>query len=287
LNKILIYTIIYVLLAVSLTRCTFLDDNAPIPMYLDLKQPTLTYGSAINETHNITEVWVFQDNQILGVFPLPAKVPILSETSLINIKILAGVRNNGSKTTPILYPFIDGIDKSLTFEEGKTVSIPLEFKYRTEGLKVPINETFEGGHSLSVDLDGNLGTFLDVSSSISASGARSGWMKFDSNTPYTEVGSSIDITAESSAPGASFLEFDYKGEGEITVGIAKVTGSVFKVDRLLFIPGKPDWNHIYVDLTQTLQTKDYTSYRIVFGFTRPINSISASMFIDNVKHLHF
>jgi hypothetical protein len=256
-------------------------------MYIELKEPKLSSVSSPVETHNITEVWVFQDDQIIGLFPLPAKVPIVSENASVKIKISAGIRNNGIKDTPKLYPFIAPIETSIEFVPSETKIIPLQFTYKTQGVNMPINDNFESRHSFETDLDGNFATFLSLSTNFAASGLRSGEVKLTEDVNFVEIGSNLDIKKQDINSGASYVEFDYKGEGEISIGVAKINNSIFKVDRLIYVPCKQEWNHIYIDFTTVLQPKDFDAYRIVFGFTKAGNSNLSNVYIDNVKHLHF
>ena len=65
-----------VLVVINFVSCSLTDNEKPVPYFLDLKNPVVKApGSSNNDTHKITEVWVFSNGQIQGVFPLPAIVP--------------------------------------------------------------------------------------------------------------------------------------------------------------------------------------------------------------------
>jgi hypothetical protein len=278
----------FLLLAFSLSicSCSFFDDQAPEPMFLDLKNPTVSYPSSGKETHNITDVWVFQDDQSIGVFPLPAKVPVFTDKDSARIKILAGIRVNGMVDVQNVYAFYDDITVPLRYEPKKTIDVPLDFK-SVPNAKLPIDENFESVHTLNVDLDKNFDSKIEIDTTTASLGKRCGVVNLSNAASFVEVASSREILPSEVIGIRSYLEFDYRGEGEIAVGVAKVKGAVFKSDYVLFVPGKANWNRIYVDLQDILQAKDYDSYRILISFSKAKNAVSSKLYIDNVKHVHF
>lgn len=73
--------------------CGLNDNVAPVPTYLIIKDPkVLKVNSTGEDTHKITDVWVYSDGQLQGIFPLPAKVPVISTGEESEILILAGIR---------------------------------------------------------------------------------------------------------------------------------------------------------------------------------------------------
>ncbi len=58
------------------------------------------------EKSNFTDAWVFLDGQSNGVYELPRRISIVTNNS-VNISIQAGIRENGIKSAPKVYPFVD------------------------------------------------------------------------------------------------------------------------------------------------------------------------------------
>lgn len=269
------------------TGCGISDNEAPIPFYLDLQSPSVKSPSdPINDTHKITEAWVFVDNQIIGLFPLPAKVPVVFSDNEVEITILAGIRNNGMNDTPVFYPFYKSIATKIKPVANELINIPLNFEY-VNTAKLSINESFEDGNIFSVDLDNKPETFLGVTSDDTALGSKSGVVTLSRNLSFIEVGSAKIIRKGENARGQSYIEFDYKGDGEIAVGIAKSRSGFLNIEYFLFVPGKNDWNKIYVDVTDKLSTDDYDSYFPIIAFTKTGTSQESKLYIDNYKHVHF
>ncbi|MGB4959550.1 MAG: hypothetical protein WBO36_08745 [Saprospiraceae bacterium] len=271
---------------VQCLSCTLTDNDQPIPSFLDLRDPqVLTSDLGGTDTHKITDVWVFADGQILGVFPLPARVPLINTDNDTEITILAGIRNNGMNDTPVFYPFYRSIVKVIKPIPNEAINIPLVFQYILDA-KVPINESFETSNVFSLDFDNNPATNISVISGDASIGQKCGKVSFDTFSTL-EVGSTIRIADNQNARGKSYIELDYKGDGEIAVGIAKTTNGIIKAEYVLFVPARAVWNKIYIDVTDKLSPRDYDEYRLIFGFRKTGASTQSSILIDNIKHLHF
>ncbi|MBC7884109.1 MAG: hypothetical protein H7X99_01440 [Saprospiraceae bacterium] len=274
--------------ALLLISCGLTDNQNPVPSFIDLKEPVvlLKGGPDLYDTHKITDVWVFADGQILGVFPLPAKVPLEVQDSDVEITILAGIRNNGMNDIPVFYPFYKSIVKTLKPVGNEIYQIPLNFEYSGSAL-FPINEGFETGNSLTLDLDNKPSTFLTVTSDEASAGIKSGMITLTNEQHFIEIASDAAVRDGQNSRGASYIELDYKGDGEISVGLAKTQGSLILIEYVLFVPCKQNWNKIYIDVTDKLSVKDYDEYRIALGFRRTSTSDTSKIYIDNVKHVHF
>lgn len=280
--------LILVLAGVSLfSSCGLTDNEKPIPGFLELKEPKVTKpdGNGL-DTHKITDVWVFADGQIVGVFPLPAKVPLEVTGKEQEITLLAGIRNNGMIDSPVFYPFYKSILTKVTPQEGKTIQIPLDFQYARD-FKMPLNEGFETGNVFSIDFDNKPETKIITTQDTYASGSKSGLAILESGSTFIEVASASRVINNENARGQSYIELDYKGEGEISVGIAKIRSGIITGEYVLFVPGKETWNKIYVDVTKVLSGTDYDEYRIILAFRKTGFSEQSKLYIDNVRHLHF
>ena len=271
----------------SFSSCSLLDNEQPIPFFIELKNPKVLQPLLNSfDTHKITDVWVFADGQILGVYPLPARVPVSFFGGAIEITLLAGIRTNGMNETPSFYPFYKSIVKAVVANKNEVISIPLEFQY-VSNAKIPVNESFEFDQCFTIDLDGKSDTNINITNESAVVGTKSAVINFTSLNVFMETGCVRRVSNMENSKGQSFVELDYKGEGEIAVGVAKISRGVIKVEYILFVPGKELWNKIYIDLTGKLSSNDYDEYFIALAASKTGNSQNSKIFIDNVKHLHF
>ncbi|MCZ2100445.1 MAG: hypothetical protein LC107_02780 [Chitinophagales bacterium] len=282
-----IYKLSIGIILISSWSCGLTDRDQPIPYYLDLKDvQVLEPNSNILGTHKITDIWVFADGQIQGVYPLPVKAPITWEDKASDFIILPGVRYSGMNDTPILYPFFKGIEFSLKPNQLQTYTIPLTFEY-VDDCKFSINEGFEDGNIFNHYFDPNSESRLEVTDKESRTGTKSAAITLKNANVFTEIGCATQVVKGQNLRGSSFVEFDYKGEGEIAVGIAKTLGNITTIEYFLFVPARNDWNRIYVDFTDKTSPNDYDTYRIILGFTKTGYSAETTIYLDNIKHIHF
>ena len=86
---------------------------------MDLQTDVNTEGSA---AHKITTVWVQVDGAYAGVFELPAIFPVLASGST-EIRIQAGINENGTRATRLAYPFYEVFETQLDLDTIDTHSI--------------------------------------------------------------------------------------------------------------------------------------------------------------------
>ncbi|MBK8515882.1 MAG: hypothetical protein IPL55_06215 [Saprospiraceae bacterium] len=274
-------------LIIILASCNLLDSERPVPFYLDLKNPSVNLPASNSlDTHKITDVWVFDRGQIIGIFPLPALVPIEFSDSSSEITILAGIRDNGMNDQPVFYPFYKSLEKVIKASPNEIISIPLDFQYISNA-KIPINESFETGNCFTIAFDGQPQSFLTISDQFATIGNKSALISLTNNNLILETGCSNRIKNGENARGKSYLELDYRGQGEIAVGVAKISGNIIRIDYALYIPAKETWNKIYVNLTDKLSASDYNEYNIVLSFRKTGLGDESKIYIDNIKHIHF
>lgn len=276
-----------ILAVMSLSSCSLLDNERPEVFFINLSDPKVKLPfNNTNDTHKITEVWAFADGQILGIFPLPAKIPVNVTDMETEITILAGIRNNGMLDQPVFYPFYKSINKVIKGKPGESFTFPLEFSY-VDNTKFSVNESFEGSHCFTADLDGKAKPELSITSENATIGTRSAMIRLTSSENYLEVACNQLVKKGDNARGKSYLELDYKGEGEIAVGVLKINTTVPRTIYSLFIPAKDNWNKIYVEFTDLVSQNDYNEYSVILSVRKTSISAESKVYLDNIKHVHF
>ena len=96
-NMVYRYLLFLVLL---LSACV---KNNPDPSWLEVNEWTLQANPTLNGedgelTHSLTDAWVYIDDQLIGVFEVPFKIPVLKEGT-VNVRIYPTIRVNGISAT--------------------------------------------------------------------------------------------------------------------------------------------------------------------------------------------
>ncbi len=261
------------------------DDFTPAFLVIDNVNFTTTSGQGI-PVHQIEDVWVVANEQILGVFTLPARIPIIPTGANMSVRINAGVKPNGSKNESISYAFYGPVTFERNFQPEEEFNYKPTFEYQEE-TKFDLIEDFENSPFFNIDLDGNSETLLIRSKEDNNGGSFSGLIELDASKPDLEVTTDISFLREENAGGATFLEFDFKSDSELYVGYILETsnGPVEQIEAI-FVP-KEEWTRVYIDFTNYFTNSSVISYKIKFAASYNGNGKNNQIFLDNIKLLHF
>jgi hypothetical protein len=261
-------------------------EKAKAPAYLHI--PAWDFDSQPGqgtESQKITELWVYQNEQLLGIYSTPANIPII-DLDRSKIQILAGIKNNGLSDSRIRYPFFQSVDTTLSFSPEQTVTWTPKFGYDDN---VDVEELgFESGNFL-LEMPGNNGDFTAVTDpSIVFEGNRCG--KGVLTSGQSKLFYKDDVNREFTAGDYYFLEMNYSCNNRFSVGliVTEATGEtkefVLSINPTQQTDGVPVWNKIYVDFGSVplryLQAIHYEFYveAVPDVFGKPVE-----VYLDNLK----
>jgi len=266
--------ITYLLIILILASCQK-EDSGGIPTYLKIDNITLDEG---NTTSNITDAWVYVNDQLQGVYELPANFPVLQE-EIQTVRIKAGIKVNGIASSRIAYPFYTSYYKDITFIPSETDSIaPIIVSY-LDSIDFFL-EDFEGaGVNIEVTAISDT-TFIPLNDGNNNYGG--GVLLGDSLFTFEIATDELKDLPQAGAP--VFLELDYKSNTQFLVGVyVNYPQSVIQKD-LLWINPKEDWNKIYVNLTTTISEGiNATSFKVFIGMKRDFELDKNELYFDNLK----
>ena len=109
--------------------------NNPDPSWLEVNEWTLLSNAGLSGsegelTHNFSEAWLYVNDEIIGVFEVPFRIPILKSGS-VNIKIYPTVKNNGISATKKIYPFMEVFEVNTELIQNQTVTLSPITKYKS------------------------------------------------------------------------------------------------------------------------------------------------------------
>jgi hypothetical protein len=235
--------ITYLLILLILASCQK-EDLGGIPAYIKIEN---IYLGENDSTSSITDAWVYINGQLQGTYELPAKIPVLEQGNT-NIKVYAGIKNNGIASDRIIYPFYssDTINKVLTINASTEIHPTVNIKENIDGQF----DDFDNGYSFNSDTcfkvlsGGPYGKYGSLSLSDSDS-------ILITEINYQDFPLSFENVPQQGSP--TYLELDYKSNTTFLVGIyINSTNSPTLEKGLLWINPKEEWNKIYIDLTQTV-----------------------------------
>lgn len=270
-----------------LQGCDIINPKEKEPAYLYI--PSFTFQANATQgtsSEAITEVWVYADDQSLGVYDLPAKVPIL-DLGTKSIRIFAGIKNNGISNTRIRYPFYAPFDTTLTISSFQIDTIVPHFSYYN--LAVISEKGFESGNFL-IQTGTNNGTFsvTNVAAQV-FEGNRSGWGHIDVGMSHLYFKDDDNLTYPSGSN--LFLEMNYSSNNTFSVGFITTTGGLSAKNLALIInPSSsgdgltPVWKKIYIDFGYILQQNPNAQFHELYIEAVPSSATTpVNIFVDNLK----
>jgi hypothetical protein len=270
--------------------CHLFEPPSDIPSYIHIDSigftsDPFTQGS---NSHKITDAWVYVDQNLLGVYELPATFPVLaSGTHEIDIK--AGIMIDGIASSRGTYPFYTIYTQNVNLIKDNIDTIkPIVTYYPVTNFTWM--ENFENASiSLSVPPDyKNSDTLVAINSS---QGAFEG--NFSEELYLLNSSSAFMCTSDTffSLPTDGrivYLEMNYKTENTIGVGVVPIgLSTFFNPDTVLQIKPSASWNKIYVDLTSVVGVyPNAIGFKIFFGGYLDPGVINPHIYFDNLKLIH-
>ncbi|MEM6318086.1 MAG: hypothetical protein AAF960_10475 [Bacteroidota bacterium] len=266
------------------SACDLINPEESLPAYLTIESFEFSTSpeQGVNSSQ-ITDAWVFVEGVSMGIFELPATVPTLTLGNS-KITVFPVIRENGVRSTPIIYPFYDRyeIDVELTAEQ--TITIQPTTKYTDDAVFELVesfnssNQRLNGGNPDAVEVEEGVGV-VDLSDKE--------LVEFTSSATF------IDLPTSGGFP--VFLEFDYQTNVEFEVGLLgrdpnpvnPVNATIYKVilcpiDR---------WNKVYINFQPELEASQLLGYRLAFRASTTdtgcgnVATANQKVLIDNVKFI--
>jgi hypothetical protein len=276
----------FIILSIILSSCSKDDYEAQVPTYITINSISLstnlaTEGSA---SSNIVDAWVFINEDLVGVYELPATFPVLKEGS-VTLKVFAGIKNNGISAARERYLLYDPYVEQVTLVKGETIEISPVVNYAS-GAQFSWLEDFENA-SLSFLYTSGSDTIINKQSNIVREGTFSGQVSLNSGMDFFEA-TSIGFTGVPRTGGPVYLEFDFITNEELLIGLYLDTDQY----ALVSLNTSSEWKKIYIDLGSVINDSPPASELKVFLGIKSTSSIpfitsNPEIYLDNLKLVHF
>lgn len=275
-----------ILPGIFLSTCKVVDPAEDVPSYITIDHIDLSVISGQgSNAHKITDAWVFIDNELIGGFELPARIPILAEGSH-QLQVRAGVMMNGASTTRVIYPFYKGYEATITLTRGQSLTVQPTVTY-FPATNFTWQEDFEPPGGSSLTDDGTTGApwpnLLHESTTDAFEGTsthvylRHDTLEFRGRTtvPYTLPSDGSQV----------YLELNYKCNKAFAVGVITSGASTTEFVQWGVVNASDTWNKIYINLTDNLSSFPAPQYYIYFDMLRAASDPDAELHLDNIKLL--
>ena len=281
--KLLIISVKVKLLMIILSffySCDLVNIEENIPSIINIESIELQG----NHTSNITDAWVYIDNEFQGVYPLPANFPIL-KTGNQKITIEAGIKKNGISSSRVNYNYFTSYKLDTVLIENKSIKLYPKVNYSLTNF--PYNENFEGiGSSLKVISDSLNHSLIKIYDSSNN--------KFGNYYVKSEISGEFGELFECNTNNFNlpknqviYLEMDYKCNSTFIIGIYAKNNSTEIKTPIIYLNKKDNWNKIYISLTETIANyNEANEFKIFFALPRDTSLAHNEMYLDNIRLLY-
>ena len=260
--------------------CDLVNIEENIPSIINIESIELQG----NHTSNITDAWVYIDNEFQGVYPLPANFPIL-KTGNQKISIEAGIKKNGISSSRVNYNYFTSYKLDTVLIENKSIKLYPKVNYSLTNF--PYNENFEGiGSSLKVISDSLNHSLIKIYDSSNN--------KFGNYYVKSEISGEFGELFECNTNNFNlpknqviYLEMDYKCNSTFIIGIYAKNNSTEIKTPIIYLNKKDNWNKIYISLTETIANyNEANEFKIFFALPRDTSLAHNEIYLDNIRLLY-
>ncbi len=263
--------------------CNIINPAEPVPAYVHIDSISLTTDEPTQGTSSskIVDAWVSVDGTTMGIFELPSTFPVLTAGTHI-LTIRPGILINGIAATRTAYPFYHSYDTTVNFESGKTIVAVPAVTY-TSSTRFVQKEDFDqpGGVITFMKSPGSDTSFVIDTLSADSFEGNSGAVYLDGSHDFF-IASSID-SFYLSLGSYSFVELNYRGGNEFTVGLITYTISGSYNTDIVAFKSTDTWKKEYVNLTPFITSITAFAYKIYIKAAKSATLTNSSIYFDNIK----
>jgi len=263
------------------------------PAWLEVTKWTLVSNSSLTGiegelTHNFTEAWVYVDDEIIGVFDVPFKIPILKSGN-VNIKIYPAIKNNGISATKKIYPFVESfeINDELKINHTLTINPITRYKGSTKFWIGDFEDASTGivtdPNSLTTMITANDPSILQWGNygEVNLNTIDSNWIAYtDEHFNLPKGGNEV------------YLEIDYYNSNSLITGVIGISSNSVNNNQNIQLNAQDianlKWKKIYIDLKEIVSnSSDAEYFEMSFQALLDEGNSQGKIIIDNIKVVHF
>jgi hypothetical protein len=267
------------------SSCELINPDEPEPAFLHIE--SIEFTSDVNTegfpSSKFTDAWVYVENDLIGVFELPADIPVIAEGES-EIIIFAGIKDDGISSTRQRYALVESYNATRTLIPGERDTLYPSVTYSNFNT-FAILERFEVGNIFSTTSLSEADMIITSNPPEVFEGSRSAKIELTASENYFEAESETY-----NLPGggtAVYLELDYRCNQPFDLWISfNASGSTIS-SYVLTMGSQEEWNKIYINLTdEASATVNATNFRVVFKALKSTTVETGEIYLDNIKLIH-
>lgn len=275
--------------------CNSINPKEQVPTYIHVDSfhfvQNTTLGISSSISHDINTVWAYYNNNPIGVFDLPATIPVITngDNDSGTLTLAPGVSINGFNDNLSSYPFYTLDNWGFKAQPGKILNHTptTSFFNATKIQRVGHFEDFTVEMMVLNGIPGLVPLVKTQDDSLRFWGTGVGSITLAS-VGDSSIDSSVAAFEIPASQSNQVLELDYKGDLVLIVGIKPFLGGITQ-DTWYLAAAKPSnkWKKFYVALQDYVAEQQATSYRIYIKAVLPEGKSSGRALLDNIQIVTF
>lgn len=287
--------ILFVFSSFLLESCYKFSGTQTIPAYIQIDSVFLetNYSEQGSNSQKITDVWIYLNKDLVGVFELPAVFPVLAE-GMNDLEIRPGIWLNGIQSTRVPYPFYAPVVyEDFVFHPDSVHDLGDVKATYYDNLDFAWIEDFESSGVTLVETSisdtviqrtlpaGNPEAFITETSK------HSGLIAITDEKPIYSATSLNSFLLPKIQNDPVLLELNFKTNNLFYVGLLMNTPSGIRKVPLLIMNNSEEWKKIYINLGPNIAINyEAINYKVYFEAGLELDKESSEIYLDNIKLIH-
>lgn len=261
--------------------------NNPDPAWLEVTEWTLIQNvdpqSYTGElTHQFTNAWVYVDDELIGVFEVPFKIPILMDGAK-EVRLYPAILNNGISATKKIYPFVEAHSEVVNLVPNQVVTInPVTMYANNTQFWI---EDFEGGDKFSAHSTSTATLTKNNDPTYSQWGFYGELNLSDNQNLWIGDSESMNLPQQNAEV---YLEIDYYNTNSLDTRLLAYVGTdVTERPNIRINPqdeSEIKWKKIYIELREIVSGSiNATNFKQRLVAQLDSTGTNTRILIDNVK----
>jgi hypothetical protein len=276
--------ILLLILSVFFSFCKSKEASAISLIEVDQFSSAYIANADTFGNQKLSDVWILTNNEDLGVYELPARIPIKVTGDSVAIFMTPGFKYLDINDVRVKYAPFKPFSRKIKFETGQTYKVIPQLKY-FDIYKVEI-ENFEG-NGVKLDKLASSDTALTIGNNLSQMFNNTKYGQIVLTNVKTQAG--IKTSNKYALPAANtadkaFLEFNYKSDVIITVGLfdGNQKYTPYVEEEISSV-----WKKAYVDIGEASKKANNASGSYVYFAVKNIDNLPiANIYFDDIKVIY-
>lgn len=277
---------------VLLGACNIINPTEVTPTYVHIDSFTFKRNpnlpSSLTMSHQINSVWVYFNNNPIGVFDLPVTLPVLASAEG-KISVAPGVSVAGLNSFLVRYPFYTGDTITLKPDPGKVVNIQPKTSFYNAVRNYPAGGlNFENLITGFDQVDGSVAITIASDTGEVFEGDYSGLIQMNRpNDTLSESKWNTDFSVPLNAD--AYIELNYKCDVPFYIGLqANMSGSGVVFKRYLAgVNASDHWQKFYLAIKDFVAQYNADNYTLFIKSYLPDDKTTGKVLLDNIQVIYF